>query len=57
MTNYIYLPNPKRSYKAFGDQMDNQLPPDAYASVTEQIEIAEKEYEEGGVAIIDLYEE
>ena len=57
MINYIYLPLPKRTYKAFGDQTYNGLWADAPKSVTEQIEIAEKDYEEGGVVIIDLYEE
>ena len=57
MINYIYLPLPKRTPKAFGDQTYNQLWADAPKTVTEQIEIAEKDYDEGRVVIIDLYEE
>ena len=56
MIDYLYLPLPKRTYKAFGDQTYSQLWMSSDQSVTEQIERAEREAE-SGVIIIDLHEE
>jgi hypothetical protein len=53
--DYLYLPLPKRTYKAFGDHEASGLWADAAKSVTEQIELAEPA--ESGVIIIDLHEE
>jgi hypothetical protein len=54
--DYLYLPIPKRTYKAFGDHEASGLWTSSLQSHTEQREQAEREGESKAI-IIDLHEE